>query len=73
MAKKFVPYIDKQFRKIGEEFFGKEPMDRITDDQVTEARVFAFNVLSELTRDFGKQEPGTLEELFCNYLFGAYI
>ena len=66
-------YIDKIFREYGEDFFGKQCMDRITDSQVEEARVFAFNELAALTKKYGKQDPGTTKELFCNYLFSEYI
>lgn len=66
-------YIDKIFREYGENFFGKECMDQITDAQVEEARCFAFNECSELTKKYGKQEKGTTEELFCNYIFGTFL
>ena len=66
-------YIDKIFRGYGEDFFGKQCMNRITDDQIEEARVFAFNELAALTKKYGKQESGTAKELFCNYLFSEYI
>ena len=62
--------IDRIFRGYGEEFFGKAFMDGITDSQVEEARVWAFNELDYLTRKYGKQEKGTVKELFCNCLFG---
>ena len=66
-------YIDKIFRGYGEEFFGKEAMDYITDEQVEEARCQAFMWLGELTQKYGKQEEGTVRELFCNYIFGTFM
>lgn len=66
-------YIDKIFRKHGEDFFGKEVMDQITDEQVEEARCEAFKGLTELTAKYGRQEKGTVEELFCNYIFSEFI
>lgn len=66
-------YIDRIFRGYGEEFFGKECMDKITDEQVEEARCEAFKLLEEKTKKYGKQEKGTVEELFCNYIFGTFM
>lgn len=66
-------YIDRIFRGYGEEFFGKEAMDRIAPSQVEEARCAAMRELGRLTEKYGKQEKGTAEELFCNYLFEKYI
>lgn len=65
--------VDKIFREYGEEFFGKDAMQNITDSQVEEARVFAFKALDYLTGMYGKQEAGTARKLFCNYLFDRYI
>lgn len=66
-------YIDQIFRGYGEEFFGKECMDQITDAQVEEARCWAFTELNDLTAKYGKQEKGTVKELFCNYIWGEFI
>lgn len=66
-------YIDRIFRGYGEAFFGKEAMDRITSAQVEEARCAAMRELGRLTEKYGKQEKGTAEALFCNYLFANYI
>jgi len=66
-------YIDKIFRGYGEDFFGKECMNQITDTQVEEARCWAMNELTNLTSKYGKQEKGTAEELFCNYIFSKFI
>ena len=66
-------YIDKIFRGYGEEFFGKEAMDNITDEQVEETRCQAFRWLDEMTQKYGKQENGTVKELFCNYIFGSFM
>ncbi len=66
-------YIDRIFRGYGEEFFGKQAMDMITDAQVEEARCWTFNELHDLTARYGKQEEGTAQELFCNYIFGEFM
>lgn len=66
-------YIDKVFRGYGEEFFGKECMDQITDAQVEEARCWAMTELGNFTAKYGKQAPGTAKELFCNYIFDKFI
>lgn len=65
--------IDRIFRGYGDDFFGKDVMDLITWEQVEEARCFAFKVLDELTKNYGKQENGTVEGLFLNYLFEKCI
>lgn len=66
--------IDRTFRKYGEDFFGKVPMDRITTAQLEEARCFAFNECAKLTAEtMTKQPKDTIRELFLNYLFGEYI
>lgn len=66
-------YIDDIFREYGEEFFGKDAMDKVTDAQVEEARCNACQMLYELTKEYGKQEKGTVKELFCNYVFANFI
>lgn len=66
-------YIDVLFRSYGEEFFGKEAMDKITDEQVEEARIYAMFTLGELTKQLGLQKQGTAKELFCNYIFGVFM
>lgn len=66
-------FIDRVFRGYGEEFFGKAAMDMITDDQVEEARCFACRELGYLTKMYGKQENGVVNELFCNYVFGNFM
>lgn len=60
--------IDCIFRKYGDEFFGEKAMNRITDEQVEEARCAAFRELGSLTEKCGKQKDGTCKELFCNYI-----
>lgn len=62
------PFIDRHFRKIGEEILGKECMNKITSSQIEEARVFAFNGLADLTAAYGKQDGNVIEELFCTYV-----
>ena len=66
-------FIDRIFRGYGEEFFGKQAMDKITPEQVEEARCFAMDVLAALTKEFGLQKKGTERELFCNYVFGMFM
>lgn len=66
-------YIDVLFRGYGENFFGKETMDRITDEQVEEARIYAMVTVSELTKQLGLQKKGIAKELFCNYIFGVFM
>lgn len=66
-------YIDVLFRRYGEESFGKESMDKITDEQVEEARIYAITMLSELTKQLGLQEKGTAKELFCNYISDVFM
>lgn len=61
------------FRRHGEDFFGKIPMDRITDKQVEEARIFAEQEVINLTKKYGKQPEDTCKELFCNYVFGCFM
>lgn len=68
-----VAYIDRMFRGYGEDFFGKELMDQITDAQVEEARCWAMTELSRLTEKYGLQDMGTVKELFCNYVFGEFV
>ena len=65
--------IDKLFKGYGVEFFGEEPMRRVTDAQIEEARVFAFNECARLTEKYGPQTKGTTRELFLNYLWGEYL
>ena len=65
--------IDKIFRGYGEEFFGKECMDQITNAQVEEARCWVFTEVGNLTAAYGKQPSGTVKKLFCNYIFSKFI
>lgn len=66
-------YIDKLFRGYGEEFLGKECMDKVTDEQVEEARCWACAEVGKLTEKYGRQPNGTAKELFCNYVFSEFI
>ena len=61
--------IDKVFRRYGEDVFGKAYMNKITDEQVEEARVYACNELARRTAKYGKQDSGTVKDLFCSYIF----
>lgn len=56
--------IDVIFKGYAVEKFG----DVFSDVQIEEARCFAFNRVSELTRELGKQPKGTTENLFLEYL-----
>lgn len=60
--------MNKIFRGIGERHFGKETMDKVTDSVIEQARCDAFNVLANVTKVFGKQPKGTLENLFIEIL-----
>lgn len=57
-------FIDRTFRGYGERDFGKPLMDTITSKQLEEFRCEAFRSLDSMTKQFGKQEPGTLEAIF---------
>lgn len=63
-------FIDDKFRKKGEEFFGKEVMDEVTDEQVELTRYEAMNELRMVTIKYGKQDPNAVYEIFCNLLWG---
>ena len=41
----------------------------LTDEQVEEARVYACNELARRTAKYGKQDSGTVKDLFCSYIF----
>ncbi len=58
----------KIFREIGERHLGKEVMDKVTDSVIEQARCDAFSVLANVTKVFGKQPKGTLENLFIEIL-----
>ena len=60
--------MNKMFRGIGEHYLGKEVMDKVTDDVIEKARCDAFSVLANVTKVFGKQPKGTLENLFIEIL-----
>ncbi len=66
-------FIDRAFRKYGEEFFGRTAMDMITTAQVEEARCAAMTELADLTRKYGLQDESTVKELFCNYILENFI
>lgn len=65
--------IDEHFRQLGEDFFGKTAMDRITDEQLEQARIFSMKELGRRTIKDGLQPDGTLKEIFCNYIFGTFM
>lgn len=59
--------IDKIFKEYAIEKYG----DIFSDAQIEEARVYAFNKLSELTtKTMQKQPEGTTKNLFLEYLGG---
>lgn len=57
-------FIDKTFRGYGERDFGKKLMDTVSSKQLEAFRCEAFKALDDMTKQFGKQENGTLEALF---------
>jgi len=65
--------IDKMFRKYGVEVLGEDVMATITDLQVETARCAAFIFLGELTAEFGKQEKGTVENLFVQNIRTMFL
>lgn len=76
-------YIDHLFRGYGEEFFGKEAMDKITDKQVETARIYSFKTLNDVCKEVIKsgdkesleiiKKSNILKELFFNYIFSEYM
>lgn len=65
--------IDRIFKQYAVDFFGETPTERLTEEQIEEARVFAFSELHKLTEKYGRQKDGTCREIFLNYLFDRYI
>ena len=68
--------IDVIFRGYGVEVLGEEAMSRLTDEQIDEARVYAFTTLGERTKRYGKQKNGTCEKLFirkCQRMLGLEV
>ena len=72
--KKFVSYIDRMCRQYGEEEFGKDVMDTITDEQVEAARIEAFIMLSEYVAQYGAHEGNdTFKQFFCLHVKYNYL
>lgn len=65
--------LEQIFRGYGEEFFGKTIMDQITTEQIEEGRCAAMNKLHDLTEKYGRQEDGTAQVLFCEYIFNRWV
>lgn len=68
--------IDVIFRDYGVKALGEETMARLSDEQIDEARVYAFTALGERTKRYGKQESGTCEKLFirkCQRMLGLEV
>lgn len=66
--------IDKIFFDHAVDFFGKEAVKTcFTEKAIEEARCFAFKELATITSMHGKQESGTVRELFINYLFEHFV
>lgn len=40
-------------------------MDRLNDSEIEKARCYAFSVLDERTKKYGRQPKGTVESIFC--------
>ena len=67
-------YIDRIFRKYGEEEFGIEVMAGITSEQVEEARCAAMRALAEMTRIYKERQHKDAAKLyFCEYLKFYYL
>ena len=66
-------YVDKVLVKSASEFFGEVPVKRLTDDQIEEARCYAFRMLGEIVKEYGKPPKGTLEDIFYNRLWEKYL
>lgn len=62
-------YIDRLFKKYGEEVYGAEAMGKLTDQQIEEARCETFRLMSEMTEKLGKLPKGTEKKIFCNFIF----
>lgn len=60
--------IDNLFRKFGEEQFGKEAMNQVSDERVEKARIAAMKDLSSLIRSGRKINQGVAKKIFCWYL-----
>lgn len=68
--------IDVIFRDYEVKVLGEETMARLSDEQIDEARVYAFTALGERTKRYGKQESGTCEKLFirkCQRMLGLEV
>lgn len=66
-------YIDRTFREYGVKRFGKEKMNRLTDEQIEAARVRTFQDLTRLTAKFGRLNNGRAENIFCYYIKWWYF
>ena len=60
--------IDAFFRKCGEEQFGKEAMNQVSDERVEKARIAAMNDLTSLIRSGRKINQHAAKKIFCWYL-----
>ena len=58
-------FIDRQFKAYGIKAHGEETMERLTDPEIEKARCYAFSVLDERTKKYGRQPKGTVESIFC--------
>ena len=68
--------MDENLRAKATEFFGEKPMNRITAEQVIEAREWALDEAIRLSLKYGWsviQAAQNVDMLFCNYLFEKYI
>lgn len=60
--------LDIRCREWGEEQFGKDAMNQVSDERVEKARIAAMNDLSSLIRSGRKINQGTAKKIFCWYL-----
>lgn len=63
-------FIDRQFKAYGTKAYGEETMDRLNDSEIEKARCYAFSVLGERTKKYGRQPKGTVESIFCQKVAG---
>ena len=63
-------FIDRQFKAYGIKAYGEETMDRLNDSEIEKARCYAFSVLDEHTKKYGRQPKGTVESIFCQKVAG---
>lgn len=62
-------WLDRTFRKHGEEHYGKEYMDNVPSDVLEESRCMAFQYASDYAYEYGCAAPdGTIIDAFFRFL-----